>query len=168
MRTSRSRLLRSCRAVGCLALAALAGCSGSDVICEVSTASGTATVGIRPIGPQATELVKHTNEGAQTIATFTGQRTTTWFAAEVGEGETLYGWVGAGRAESQEYPEWLRAGDRTPIEPTLCRDGQDAFSTVVATGAVILKQQSGETVLEMPPTGGLMGRISMYEEPADS
>ncbi|MDE0666024.1 MAG: hypothetical protein OXH67_10575 [Acidimicrobiaceae bacterium] len=40
------------------------------------------------------------------------------------------------------------------------------FSVVVATGAVILIQQSDETVLELPPTGGLMGRVSMFEDPA--
>lgn len=166
MRASSPRLLRLWRAVGCLALAALVGCSGSDAICEVPAASGTATVGIRPLGPQTTELVKHTSEGTQTIATLTGQMTTTWFAAAVHEHETLYGWIGTGKPKTRQYPQWLRASDREPIEPTVCQDGQLSFSVVVATGAVILIQQSGETVMEMPPTGGLMGRVSMFEDPS--
>lgn len=166
MPTNSSGPLRLCRAVGCLALAALLGCSGSDAICEVPAASGTTTVGIRPIGPQTTELVKHTSEGTQTIATLTGQSATTWFAAEIHENEALYGWVGTVKPETRQYPQWLRASDREPLEPTLCQDGQHTFSVVVATGAVILIQQSDETVLELPPTGGLMGRVSMFEDPA--
>lgn len=166
MRASSPKLLRLWRAGGCLALAALAGCSGSDAICEVPAASGTLTVGIRPIGPKTTELVKHTSEGTQTIATLTGHSATTWFAADIHEHEALYGWISTGKPDTRQHPQWLRASDREPLEPTLCQNAQHSFSVVVATGAVILIQQSGETVIDMPPTGALTGRISMFDQPA--
>lgn len=168
MRNSKPTRLQLCRTIGCLMLVGLAGCSQPVTVCTTPTLSEPATVGFMPIGPQTIELVKHTNDETTTIATFTGESRTTWFAAQVNDDEAVYGWVGADKTATDMFPTWTAADNRTPIEPTLCQIGRDSYSIIVATDDVMLKTESEQTLLEMPRTGGITGHISMLEEPTNS
>ncbi len=121
-----------------------------------------------PNSGQTIELVKHTNDETTTIATFTGESRTTWFAAQVNDDEAVYGWVGADKTATDMFPTWTAADNRIPIEPTLCQIGRDSYSIIVATDDVMLKTESEQNRLKMPRTGGLTGHISMLEEPTSN
>lgn len=168
MRNSKPTRLQLCRTIGCLILLGLVGCSQPATVCTTPTLSESATVGLRPIGPQKIELVKHTNDETTTIATFTGESRTTWFAAQINDDEAVYGWVDADKTDTDMHPTWITADNRTPIEPTLCQIGTDSYSIIIATDDVILKTESEQTLLKMPRTGGITGHISMLEEPTSN
>ncbi len=164
MQKSSSQLWVSRFIVGCLAVSVLTGCSRSETICEISANSTDTPIEIRRKGSHAVELVEQTSYGNRTIYATTDQKRSTYFGAGINDNEAIFGWFDPNNPETMQYPEWLHASDREPIEPTLCLDGRQVFSVIVANNSVILVQQSGETVLEMPPVGGIMGHISMIDE----
>ncbi len=164
MQKNRPRLCVPRYIVGCLAVLVLTGCSRSETICEIPTASASTPIEIRKVGSEAIKLIDQTSYGERTIYAMTDQKRSTYFGAGISENEAIYGWFDPDSPETTQYPEWLRASDREPIEPTLCLDGKQVFSVIVASDSVILVQQSGETVLELPPESSIMGRISTLDE----
>jgi len=142
----------------------------------VSSASGDKTVEIRPNGLQEVELHSRVGDTTQVISTLIGQLESVWFVAQISESEaeTVYGWIAplkpeiqyydeSDRIESRQYPQWLTAANRVPIEPTLCWNGQQTFSVVVSDEAVILVGETGETVLEAPADMINLGSIPISE-----